>query len=499
MTAESFTIAALESMGDLELALEDRGWAKLTAQGVDQFSPDGLRNAARVCRTMAVANPLIRRGLNLRAAYVFGQGVTISASSVGQDVSATVQAWWGENQATLTGEVATERLEHVLGTDGNLLFVNHTNPYTGLVRVRTIPFEEITDIIRNPEDHTEVWFYRREYTVRDLRPSADGLTTITVDSRRIVYYPDLSYRPAQRPRTLGGHDVRWDAPIHHVKVNALEGWDYGIGDAYTAVTWARSYRDFLADWATLVKSLSQFAWQATAQGSKAAALRAALTRTPATTPADNPGGVGASLVMPPDTKLEAIPKTGATVDSESGRPLAAMVAAGLDVPVTVLLADPGVTGARATAETLDRPLYEAMRSRQGVWADALRTMAAYAITQAVKAPQGGLRGTIVRDRWTGRELVTLTGDADPTVRVVFPELDDLPLETLMGAIKTADDTGKLPGAVIARKLLEALGVEDVDGIMDAITDEDGNWIDPALTADQAAGREAVAAYRSGAA
>ena len=100
---------------------------------------------------------------------------------------------------------------------------------------------------------------------------------------------------------------------------------------------------------------------------------------------------------------------------------------------------------------------------------------------------------MVRDRWTGREQVTLAGDTSAAVDVIFPPLDSLPIDTLMSAIKTADDTGKVPGHVILRLLLQALEVPDVDEVMDAATDEDGNLIDPAITA----GALAAAAYREG--
>lgn len=482
----------LESVANLELALDDVGWAKLTATATQEFSHAGLLRAAEVCRVMAVANPLVRRGVNLRAAYVFGQGVEVSATTTeGQDVSAVVHQWWDDNTATLTGDTVQERLERALATDGNLLLANFTNPLTGRVQVRVIPFAEVTDKVTNPEDAAETWFYRREYTATTLNP--DQFTTTTSSERRVVWYPDINHRPATRPKTINGHPVRWDAPLHHVKVNDLEGWQWGIGDVYTAVHWARSYRDFLADWATLVKSLSQIAWRTTAPGRKHADLKAALTRTPTTGPSGDDSGAGATVNLTPDVTLEAVPKSGATIDSGSGRPLAAMVAAGLDIPVTILLADPGVTGARATAETLDTPLRLAMEQRQSVWADTYRVLAGYAITQAVKAPQGGLRGTITRDRWTDREQVTLAGDTSAAVDVIFPPLDSLPIDTLMSAIKTADDTGKVPGHVILRLLLQALEVPDVDEVMGAATDDDGNLIDPAITA----GALAAAAYREG--
>lgn len=481
-----------ESIAALELALEDEGWVSLTTTGENSFSLAGLKRIAVIARTMAVANPLIRRGLSLRAAYVFGQGVQIQADD--PDVNDVVQHWWDTNDPTFTSDAARERLERSLGTDGNLFLACFTNPSTGAVRVRTVPFEEIEDKITNPEDRAETWFYRREYAVRKLQPGGAGDTLNFTTERKVVYYPDIAYRPTSRPRTIEGHEIRWDAPIYHLKVNDLEGWDYGIGDSYSALTWARAYRDFLADWATLIKALSQFAWKAT--GRNTTRTGNALNRVPNTTlPAGNTTGAGATVVLPPDTTLEAIPKSGATIDSESGRPLAAMVAAGLDLPVTILLADPGVTGARATAETLDGPLRAAMESRQELWRSVYDTLSQYVVLQSVKAPAGPLKGRVTRDPWdNGRESVTLAGaDASPTVQFQFPELDTLPIDLVVKAIVDADGTGKLPPLVTLKLLLKALGVEDIDEVLEEVTDEDGNWVDPA----QNAGTVAADAFRRG--
>lgn len=478
-----------ESLADLELALEDEGWARLTQGAGREFSRDGLRRAAEVARVMAVANPLIKRGLNLRQAYVWGQGCEISARATGQDggqdVNAVVQAFLDDdgNRRALTGDQACVELERALGTDGNVFLACFTSPLTGFVQVRSIPFDEIVDVIANPDDRDDPWFYRRQWTERTINPQ----TATLQQTIRTAFYPALTFRPRTRPKTIDGHEVLWDAPVLHVDVNGLDGWAFGIGDAYAALPWARAYRDFLGDWATLVKALSQFAWRATTKGSKAQALRERIQRRPTgTAPVGNPNTVGATAVLGQDVTLEAIPKTGATIDSESGKPLAAMVAAALEVPVTILLADPGTTGARAVAETLDFPMRLAMQQRQALWKDAHGAILAYVVLQAVKAPRGPLRGTLTRDLITGREAMVLAGDTDPTVEMVFPPLDQLPLETLVKAIVDADATGKLPPLEVAKLLLHALGVEDIDELLKAMTDDQGRWIDPLVTAGQVA-------------
>lgn len=492
--AENHNELLTESLADLELAAEDRGWVRL-AGGVEQdFTRTGLANLARNCRVMAVASPLLKRGLQLRIGYVWGQGVSVQARD--PEVNEVVQAFWDDesNQATFTSSQAQETLERCLGTDGQTFLALFTNPLTGRVQVRVTPLEEVQDVICNPEDRDDPWFYLREYETTVVRPFvnvAGERSTRTRPQRVKVLHPALGYRPTVRARAIDGIEVRWDAPILHVKVNALASAKWGIPDAYAALPWSRAYDGFLTDWAKLVKSLSRFAWRLT--GDRASkARRAAETMTAALPMPGASGPAGATAAYGPGAHLEAIPKTGATIDSESGRPLAAMVAAALGVPVTMLLADPGTTGNRATAETLDKPTILEAGMRRALWASVISTVTSYVVDQAVKAPRGPLTGTIARDT-DGREVITLADEAERTIDVSWPALDDLDPKSLVEAIAAADDTGKMPPATTARLLLTALGVKDVDELLDDMTDDDGNWIDPDVTAADAA----VEAYRRG--
>ncbi len=474
-----------ESLADLELALEDEGWQRLTLDATQQFSRQGLARAAQVARVSTIAHPLLKRGLNLRTGYIWGGGCEIAARD--KDVNAVVQAFLDDpgNRRAFTGEQARARSESALFTDGNRFVVLFTNPATGRVQVRTIPFDEIQDVITNPDDASEPWFYERQWVQRVV-DRATGTTTL---KQQKAYYPAMGYAPFRRQQFIDGWPVLWDAPVYHVKVNDLDGWTFGIGDAYAALTWARSYRDFLADWAVLMKSLSQFAWRATSKGSKAAALRQKLARRPGTTtdaPAGNPNTVGATAALPPDVSLEAIPKSGATIDSGSGRPLAAMIASALGLPVTMLLADPGVTGARATAETLDTPTELEMNGRRGIWTEALQTICGYVIAQSVKASGGALKGTVTKDPRTGAETVELAGDGDATVDITWPDLTETPIDVLFKALSAADSMQIVPPLTLLRLVLAALHVQDADEIIDSVTDAEGNFISPAANAGQAA-------------
>lgn len=474
-----------ESMADLELAAEDRGWLRLGAEADVQFTRPGLQAIARNCRVMAIASPTIKRAVNLRIAYIWGGGVTVAGRD--PDVNEVVQNFWTDDstEASLTGSQAQEELERALATDGNVFIALFTSPLVGRVQPRSTPFEEIQDIISNPEDRDEPWYYLREYETSVIEPGYGGSTTRTRWERRRALHPALGYYPTVRPQAINGVPIQWDAPMIHISVNRLDGAKFGVGDAYASLVWARAYEEFLTNWAKLMKALSRFAWRVTAQ--RRGPAQAAATRIAQRTVGTDGGGqqgVGETASMVGAT-LEAIPKSGATIDANSGKPLAGLVAAGMGIPLTMLLADPGITGARATAETLDGPMAREMGLRRMLWTAAFQRILDYVIDQAVRAPRGPLKGTMSRDDF-GRQVVTLAGDIPRTIDIEWPNLDDIDPASLVSAIVDADGTSKVPPLVTMRLLLQAFGVKDIDELLEDATDENGNWVDPDMQAAQAA-------------
>jgi hypothetical protein len=473
-----------ESLLDLERSMMDPGWIRMTALADRQFSPEGMRQIRRACRIFNIISPLIKRGLNLKSAYVWGAGVEITARANGretgeQDVQAVVNDFLTDpgNVRAVTGPEARDQLEHALGTDGDVFVSCFTLPVTGQVSIRVIPRDEIVQVISNPDDQSEPWFYHRRWFKNVFNVS----TGTVMPTEQECYYPAMNYRPtgAAKPRVINSWPVRWDAPIKHVAVNRPLHWDFGVPDAYAAIDWARAYKDFLEDWAKLVKSLSRFAFKATAPGSKAAQVRAAMQAAPGRNRyTEHPDAAGGTAIISPDVALEAMNKSGATIDADSGRPLATMVASALDVPVTMLLSDPGQTGARATAETLDQPTENAMKQRREVWTTFYGDILRYVITESVRAPKGSLKGMVRKDPTSGREYVTLAGDTTDTVDITWPDLTDTSVDVISDAIMKANSTGTMPPEVVLRLILTAFGVRGVDEIVERMTDEDGDFIWP---------------------
>lgn len=480
-----------ENLERLELAAEDREWRVAGMVLEREFTRTGLSAISRNCQLMAIASPMIKRGVQIRTGYIWGQGVTIQARSgadAGQDVNTVVQDFLDDpgNKRVFSSAAARERCERTLATDGNWFLAFFTDPKTGRVSVRSVPFAEIQEKYTDPDDREQDQFFLREWseTIVENGTLPDTLRRRTQTRR--VFHPAIGFRPVAVDRVpqINGIPVDWETPILHVSVNRPDGWKWGVPDVYAALPWARAYEGFLTDWARLVKSLSKFAWRITgdraSKAQKAADKIRAASPTMTIDPLTGNSQAGQASIGGPGVMLEAIPKSGATIDADSGRPLAAMVAAALGLTVVELLADPGVTGARAVAETLDKPTILEMGMRQEMWADVIQTICQYVITASVEAVQGVLTGVV--DQVGGRPETVLAGDVDATVLVDFPDLNELDSVSLVNAIVAADGTGKMPPLETVRMLLVALGVEDVDEIIEKVTDENGDFIDAGMKA-----------------
>lgn len=469
MTDHDYTIELLtERLADLELALEDVQWMRVGDDG-REFSADARRRITELARVMAIKNPIVKRGVNVQVQYVWGQGVTIRAAD--DAVNAVLQAFLDDekNQDELTSHLAREQKERELQTDGNIFFVLFPNRVSGMVRVRTIPPNEIGEIITNPEDRKDPWYYRREWAATTV----DMATGAPRSTLQIAYYPDWRYTPRTKPQTIGGKPVLWETPLYHVKVGGYSDWTFGCSEVYAAIDWARAYKEFLEDWATFTRALSRYAWKLATKGGvrgvQAAKARlgttmgnsptAAETNPPATTAATWIGSEGATI--------DPMRIGGANVRMDDGRRLQLMVAAAQDLPET-FYGDVSV-GTLATATSLDRPTELKMRSRQTLWADIHQSIFAYVLRWAVKAPRGPLagKGRIVRVVEDGEMSETVDwGDTNPAIEMRFPPILAPNRADDVQAVRTA--APYMDRKTTLKLMLNALGLNDVDAMLDAI-------------------------------
>lgn len=73
------------TMTDLVLTLEDKGWTDISSSVQRDLSPEARKDRTSLCRTMAIANPLFKRGMQIRIAYIWGQRVQVRARAASEE------------------------------------------------------------------------------------------------------------------------------------------------------------------------------------------------------------------------------------------------------------------------------------------------------------------------------------------------------------------------------------------------------------------------------
>lgn len=471
----SYVTELEERLAALEYIFDTYDWRLLSAQADREFTRNGLRDITEFSRIFMLKNPLIKRGITVKRLYVWGQGWTVKAKD--EQVQEVIDTFLYDekNDDVIGSHEARMYLEQELETDGNLFFCFFVNQVTGRVRVRTIPFSEIDDVIRNPDDAKEPWYYRRMWTEETFDVANGSITT----EQRTAYYPDWRYTPTNKPQTIGGNPVHWDKPVYHVRVGGFSNWKFGLSEVYDAIDWASAYKSFLEDWATIVRSLRKFAWQMTVPGgnrSVAAAKTKLNTTLPGTGIETNPPPIAGSIFVGSEGhNLSPIKTSGATVSADDGRRILLMVAASFGLPET-FFGDASV-GTLATAKSLDRPTELMMEDRQALWRDVFWNILYFVVMWAVKAPQGTLSGkatiqTTVEDGQIS-ETVEWPDDTDDDISVEFPPLLQHDIPAMVNSIVHAATLGMAgtPAGTIdlvslSQILLTTLGIPNADEIVE---------------------------------
>ena len=461
-----------EAIAELELAVEDRGWNK-SGSGADMrnFSRAGLRIIARESFLFQQKNPIVHRAANLLADYTFGLGVTIKSDH--PDVDTVVQEFMADpkNKAELTTVLRMAATDIDLQIDANL-FVRFFISTKGRVRVRCIAFDEIEDVITDPEDCKTPWFYVRK---------------VPGESTKYVAYPDWKYRPADKTPTVkveAGQtiDVDWTTPIYHIKTNARRGQKFGTSELYPAQDWARAHNSFLTDWSIITKSYARLAWDVVKKGNAAAraALKAQLDSGISTDSRVPSPATGSMALHDEDTTIRPLKTAGATTKAEDGRRLLLQACAALGWPET-FFGDVSV-GSLATAKSLDRPTELRCLNRQRLWAEIWTEILTFVAMIAGEYGIEGLKGGWGVGEWGEPEWVWMddpestpegeeVGPLDPSISVTFPDLVERDMKEAVEAAVAAAPF--LEGEFIAEALLHILGEKDVEEILERMFPDGG--------------------------
>jgi len=465
----------LERMADLELALEDANWMRLMLSGQQEFTREGIRKITELARMMFIKNPLVNRAVLVQALYVWGQGVTVKYKD--STLNKVLQDFWDDkkNRTELTSHQAQIYKEYDLRVEGNIFFVFFIRPADGRVRVRSLPFDEVVEIISDPEDAKTPWYYVRAWNETKI----DSVGRRSTKARKVCY-PDWNYNPTLRAPKISGMEINWSAPVYHVKVGGMSNWKFGVSEIYQAIDWARAYKEFLEDVASLMRAYSRFAWKRVTKGGKkaVAAERAKMATTLASggtsssSETNPPPVTGAMAIMGEGTDLQPMQVRGASISPDDGRRLLLMVAAAVGLPETYF-GDVSV-GTFATAKTMDRPTELAMKERQTMWTDVIRAIINYVALQAAKYNTDVRALCAVQkevDNGEVEEEIIWNSGVNTMLDIDFPPILEKDIQASVQAIVTAltlngqEINSLFPPEIAVRLILSAFAQDDIDEIM----------------------------------
>ncbi len=455
-----------ERLWELELALEDRGWVRETTLAALEFSRYGTQQLIRICRIYGIKNPLIKRAVEICALYVFGRGIEIRSED--DTVNDTVQKFMDANVAEL-GHIGLAEKESSIRTDGALYFGLPTEG--GTVRVQMVDALEIMDVICDPDDTARVWYFRRNWNREALNTRGEVVNEPTdcwYPNVEVVIRPPKSF---QNFKEIQGKPVNWDMPILRGRSNGSPAkWRWPVPPVYATIDWARAYKDFLEDWATVQRTLSRFALMIETEGGPGAiaAYNALLNTTFADANGTEieknpPPVVGSAHISGPSNKISAFKSAGAQVAPEQARRLLLMSCASEGMPETFF--GDASTGSLATAVSLDRPTELKFTEIQRRWKYIIECILIYVLTVSKQTP-----GTAMRE----------ARKSDPAPQndwkliVKFPNVVEHSIKDMIGAIVDVGTLGGrqgVPAGIVDRRmladlLLAEIGVEDRDEKLD---------------------------------
>lgn len=516
---ESFSnVGAQGAMGDLELALQNVEWRREVNFSFLEFSRWGIQQIILISRLYYTKNPIIRRLLNVDAYYVFGRGFEVSCDN--EAVQSAIEDYAEANKVTL-GQNALSEHQKRTNYDGNLFFrfFPDTNN-TGSAEIRLVDATEIQDIITNPEDITEEWYFRRTWVRRDF----DGQSGQTTTKTEEAWYPAIGYQPKTGDKldNINGIKVDWLTPVMHEKYGAVGQWLFGCPIIYPALDWAKAARRYLEACMTLAQSLAQFSMSITTKGGQQALAgvkqQLATTVGPTTQVFEtNPTAVNASIFASgPGTALQAFHSRGQGLDPSEVKQIAAMCAICMDVPPTFL--GDLETANLATATSLDRPTELAFMHKQERWREVLCGIYTYALNVQLRAPNGKLREALAskfgddigKVRFTeaprrrlesslpGKPVYVYLTEAerkaagkpkketDMEIKVSFPAIREGDIPQLITALVEAMTLGNKGGQVVGidekegvRALGKTAGLDNWDEVVETMYPEKGTKDNPA--------------------
>jgi hypothetical protein len=358
--AQGYEVGRLqESIRELSLYLEDLNWTKLDGwRNGEGFDLDVIRENADHLRSFVAANPTIKKAINARFGYIWGRGVKFEANDSVR--KRTIEN--PRNETVLFNEDARWRLETLLATEGNVWAMRNTRNND----VNLVPIDQITGWVQDEIDTKRVNYWLREYVI-----TVTNFATGAREDKHYKYFVPAHDAPPSNATMIDKIPINRDYQMVHIAANRQEGWLFGLPDILAAMFWTKAHKELFEAGATFVKAQGKYAAKVVAKSGQggvnaAATLRDTERRNETTGESYMPGS---TAVLTGGLDYQLMGKMSGGVDFGAFEPVAGLIAAGLGVPLRVLLAD-----AENGDVSLEQSTVDEMRMRQQLWSHFFRAL-----------------------------------------------------------------------------------------------------------------------------
>lgn len=368
-----------EFRATLMLQSEDVGWKLLTGRELEHRGPhvEDLHKISERAREMT-ANPLIKRAIGLRQSYVWSKQPVIPTPAVVPGKAgrkSALERFLANpiNQKSVLNSDAHEKMELAAITDGCFLLLGDRTSKT----VRPIPISEIIDVLIHDDFPDEIQAYKRQWTRFDRVEKKEITETkwFYVDTVPAASRPDFLEAAQATDANAVAVDKSYD--VIDFWANTQVGWTLGTPDSLAAIPWAQMYVELMQSGKVMTDQLAKFVGRITNKtkaGNAQTGAKVASSR-----------GAGKFATMAVGNEMEIFGSAGKTYDFGGIRPVAAMVAAAMEVSIVHLLSDPGAAGSSyGSASNLDLPTKRAIVQRQQSWTVFLQRVLRWATNQDVE-------------------------------------------------------------------------------------------------------------------
>lgn len=445
-------------------------WQPITESSSNELAElpmDERKKLIRIARQFWLKDPLMHQAVALTTQYTFGEGLRYSSNL--DDVMQEVEEFWvdEDNQLELTSYQAQEQKSNELQVDGEIFFVLFVDPDLR-VKVRTLPPEEITEILCSPDDYRRPLYYERRFTT----------SSYDVVSRRwqqgqtqTQYYADWrNYAVGQWG--FDGPIKPVDGVVYHVALNRVSWQKRGYTEMYPALDWAKAHRQLLQDWVTIVKAYSTLAWKAKIRGDDPRDIDRVRARLKAMLPTFSqnpnepwaPSGTGGVQIENDNVTMSPIKTAGMATSPDDARQIRLMAGAGMGI-MEHYFGDAGNANL-ATATAMELPMLKKFAARQRLWESVYSNILTYVVTQGIEA--GRISSVQVqehedaRGRIVNRRMIT---DGQQVLSVKAPPILRSDLKSVSDAMETLMASNLIPAKEASRYAMNAMDLPNTEALL----------------------------------